>query len=97
MESRYPDAPGEFSLPLTPDRLNWQLEVLDWTDGELGRRLNLRQSKVSAWINGRSFVPNRVAVWLEDLVQKIIAGPEGWAGAPEAGAAHHGHEPPLTC
>jgi len=89
MENLYPEPPGEFSLPLSPDRLNWQLEVLDWTDGELGRRLNARQNKVSAWMNGRSFVPNRVAVWLEDLAQKIVAGPEGWAGDGKPGAAHH--------
>ena len=84
------DPSRDFSLPLTPERLSWQLEVLKWSNGELARRLNIRPSKVSAWINGRSFVPNRVAVWLEDLAQKTLAGPIGWKPGGEAGAAHHG-------
>jgi hypothetical protein len=89
---RLPDPPGEFSLPLTPERLDWQLKVLNWSNGELSRRLDIRPNKASAWIAGRSFVPNRVAVWLEDLAQRTVAGPQGWAASREAGAAHHQHE-----
>jgi hypothetical protein len=94
-----PDPPCEFSLPLKPERLLWQLDVLDWSDGDLSRRVGIRSSKVSAWVNGRSFVPNQVAEWLEDLAQRTVSagiaelmrkGPDRWQGGKDAGAAYHG-------
>jgi hypothetical protein len=72
---KFPDQPCDFALPLPTARLWWQLEVLGWSRHELARRLDIKAAKVSQWLDGSSFAPNRVGVWLEMLSQMIIANP----------------------
>jgi len=70
-----PAPPGEFTLPLTPERLHWQLDVIGWGRGELAHRLDLSDGKIANWVRGHSFVPNVVAIWLEDLAQTLATKP----------------------
>jgi len=89
-----PEPPGEFSLPLTPERLKWQLDVIGWGRGEVAHRLDIDDRKVAAWVVGRSFCPNLVAVWLEKLAQKMLVDPvpPDWnEREPGRTAAKHGH------
>ena len=76
----FPPAPVEFSLPLDYRRAQWQLEVIGWSRQELARRLDVSPTKVANWMQGRSFMPNRVGIWLEQLALTMMAlpGPLLW-------------------
>jgi hypothetical protein len=91
MAYEVPEEPGEFSLPLSGARLQWQLEVLGWSQGELARRLDLRPTKVTQWANGSSFPPNRVGIWLEMLARSMVwnAQPPMWRHDPTIAAEKH--------
>jgi hypothetical protein len=86
-----PKEPCPFTLPLPADRLNWQLEVLGWSRQELARRLEVSSSKAAHWCQGVSFMPNRVAIWMETKAQVMLAHPAPlmWHRDPRIGAAKH--------
>lgn len=72
------DGPG---LPMTAERLRWCMHALGWSQGELSRRLGVRESTPAQWASGKKFIPHRVAVWLEGLVRVILTAPalpDGW-------------------
>jgi hypothetical protein len=74
-ESPFLDPPDELTLPISCEHIEWCLEVLGWSHGELARRLDVNPNKVSKWIGGKSHMPNRVAVWLEMLARVMHAMP----------------------
>lgn len=86
-----PTEPDRFSLPLTPERMRWQIEIIGWDKQELVRRLGVKPSKVTAWLMGKSFVPDNVAVWLERLALTVkqMPVPEGWGYDPEVARGKH--------
>jgi ribosome-binding protein aMBF1 (putative translation factor) len=80
VESLFEDPPVEFSLPMPAERIQWALDVIGWSHGELARRLEVEPSKVSKWAGGKSYMPNRVAIWLEMLagVMQVMPKPILW-------------------
>lgn len=88
---RLPKEPKPFSLPLTKERLNWQLDVLGWSRNELARRTDVSMSKAAQWVSGKSFVPNRLAVWLEMLALAMVGlgRPLLWDRDPRIGDEQH--------
>lgn len=76
----FPKPPVPFSLPLDYRRAQWQLEVIGWSRQELGRRLDVSPTKIANWLTGRSFMPNRVGIWLEQLAltMMVLPGPLLW-------------------
>ena len=91
MAYEVPEEPGEFSLPLSAERLQWQLQIIGWSHGELARRLDTKPSKITHWASGVSMPPNRVAVWLEMLARSMVwnAQPPMWNYDPEVAAEKH--------
>lgn len=87
----FPAPPVPFSLPLDHQRAQWQLEVIGWSRQELGRRLDVSPTKVANWMTGRSFMPNRVSIWLEQLALTMMAlpGPLLWERHPAISAEQH--------
>jgi hypothetical protein len=85
------EPPDGFALPLTPEHLAWQLDMIGWSAGELARRLNVPDHKVVVWIRGKSNIPNQVALWLETLAHIVtsIPMPIGWRPDKSIGRAHH--------
>jgi transcriptional regulator with XRE-family HTH domain len=88
---KFPKAPAPFTLPLTTQRLNWQLDVLGWSRNELARRTEVSNSKAAQWVQGKSFLPNRIAVWLEMLTQAMLGlgRPLLWNKDPRVSQAKH--------
>ena len=86
-----PEGPGPFQLPISKERLNWQLEVLGRSHQELARRTDVSHSKAANWVSGRSFMPNRLAVWPEMLTQAMLALGKRllWHRDPRIAAAQH--------
>jgi hypothetical protein len=70
-----PQPPGEFSLPMTPERINWCLAVLGWSRNELARRLSIAETTAAQMMRGNRDTPHRVGVWLETLAQMMLALP----------------------
>jgi DNA-binding transcriptional regulator YiaG len=57
------------------------LKRLGWSNGELARRLNVREMSVSQWINGRRGIPDNLAEWLVEMVDHMDRAPplpRGW-------------------
>jgi hypothetical protein len=87
----FPPEPGPLELPLTAERLSWQLDVLEWSRQELARRTEVSSTKAQKWVTGQSFMPNRIAIWLEHLAQVMLAigKPMLWTRDPRMAAAKH--------
>lgn len=50
-------------------RLRECLMIIRWQADDLADELGCRQREVSAWLDGRAFVPLLVAAWVEALVK----------------------------
>lgn len=76
----FPPEPCPFSLPLPGERLTWLLVLIGWDREELAWRLDIPTRTVAAWEKGGSFIPNRVAIWLEMLARTMAANaiPVDW-------------------
>lgn len=53
---------------MSPARFAEILELLDWSERGLARRLDRADGTVRQWRNGRARVPEAVSDWLETLV-----------------------------
>lgn len=86
-----PRPPGKFSLPMTHERLNWCLDVLGWSRGELARRLDISDSTAGQMTTGKRNIPNRMAVWLETLaqMQRAMPAPFFWQEGSGTGRQRH--------
>lgn len=51
------------------------LVILGWSERELARRADRRQTTIVRWVKGLSPVPSEVAAWLETLGAFHIAHP----------------------
>lgn len=51
------------------------LIILGWSERDLARRTDRRQTTIVRWVKGLSPVPGEVAAWLEVLVAFHIAHP----------------------
>lgn len=86
-----PPEPGEFTLPMRPERLTWCLDVLGWTRGELARRLCISETTAAQMTKGTRNIPHRVAVWIDTLTRIMLALPEPifWSDGEGIGRARH--------
>jgi hypothetical protein len=86
-----PEAPCEFTLPPTRERIVWLMDVMGWGASELARRLNCRKDTVEKWRSGKSIMPDRCAIWLESLASIILALPQPyfWQNTENTGAERH--------
>ena len=71
----FPEEPEPLSLPMSKERLGWNLECIGWGPAELARRLDVDERNVSRWLQGKKELPDRVAVWIETLRGIIMALP----------------------
>jgi plasmid maintenance system antidote protein VapI len=58
---------------MSAERLRWCLDQLGWSQGELRRRLGIRQDTVDGMVHGKRFIPNRVAIWIDTLASLVGA------------------------
>ena len=66
---------------MTGEELSAALHQLNWTVGELARRLGTNSHTPNRWLRGRIPVPEVVAVWLQECVDDPIHAPvipNGW-------------------
>jgi hypothetical protein len=68
-------------VPLQAERLQWLLEVIGWSRGELARRLDIADSFAAQMCEGKRKIPNRAAVWLETLAAIHLSMPKPRSGA----------------
>jgi len=86
-----PPAPGPFTLPMTTERMNWCLDAIGWSVGELSRRLDISDASARQMTTGKRFIPYRVAVWLETLAQMMMSIPQPFLWNQHAGASRERH------
>jgi len=68
-------SPPEFTIPMTAERLNWCLETIGWSRSVLAERLDIEGTTVARMCQGKSGIPNRVAVWIDTLAKIVLAVP----------------------
>jgi hypothetical protein len=87
----FPEPPMPLSLPMQGPRLDWCLEVVGWTRGELRRRLKLGDNTVKEWLSGKRNIPTPVAIWMETLAAMHMAlpAPYFWHENADAGERRH--------
>lgn len=71
----FPEESEPFLLPMSKDRLRWNLECIGWSPGELARRLDVNERSMLNWLSGKKVIPDRVAVWIETVRALITALP----------------------
>jgi transcriptional regulator with XRE-family HTH domain len=76
---------------MTPARLRWCLERIGWSRQELARRLTINESTVAHMVQGKRFIPNRLAIWVDTLANLMIALPRPylWQENSTIGAMRH--------
>jgi transcriptional regulator with XRE-family HTH domain len=86
----FPEAP-EFTIPMTAERLRWCMAAVGWSRGELARRLNINESTVAHMVQGKRFIPNRIAIWLDTLANVVLSMPTPhlWQEGRTIGAQRH--------
>jgi len=63
---------------------------IGWSPAELARRLGTSESKVEHYTTGKSFVPHRLALWMQGISNYManVGLPIGWDDNQRAGDKH---------
>jgi hypothetical protein len=70
---------------MTAVRLKWNLKCIGWSPNELAVRLDINERTAQKWVAGKSFVPHRIAVWIEEVraIVMAISKPLLWGEEPK--------------
>jgi hypothetical protein len=61
-------------------RLNYYLDILHWSAGDLSDALKVNRRTIFRWLNGQNETPENVLDWLHELAEfhKSHQFPVGW-------------------
>jgi hypothetical protein len=95
LPKQFPRPPAKFTIPMKHQRLEWCLQVIGWSRGELARRLDVSETTAKTLVNGKRNIPANIAVWLETLASMHLAlpAPHFWHENADVGALRHKGEP----
>jgi hypothetical protein len=68
---------------MSPAELGEILDLLEWSNRQLGKRIGFSEGQVRRWLNNSRTVPDQIAAWLRQCAAVRRAHPFEYPPAPE--------------